>query len=326
MAAGARTMPPRPGQAPPGPNGLSGANGHKNAPGAPVGLGGPAAPGKVAPPRPAQAPPPGAARPRPVTSPSHPRWQEKVHINPHLSKRWRALLGVVGVLLVLAICGAGSYLMVLEEKEGSVAQANNGTPKPSVIPVDITSREVDPKPLTTAEVFPHDSIVIDPARPDEVYKIVAKQELNDCRPATKGEVTTLLTGFGCNQVVRATMRSPSDYLVTGGIFNLDTQASAEKAWESIRSMVETQKGGFIGYAPPSDKNTKPLVLAATVVGWNMKGHYLAFCVIARADGQAIPDGDPFAKQVMYDIVEIYLKGTILEARATDPAPGASASP
>ena len=43
-------------------------------------------------------------------------------------------------------------------------------------------------------------------------------------------------------------------------------------------------------------------------------------MIARSDGNEIPDRDPFASQIMYDIVEIYLKGNILEARATDPAP------
>jgi hypothetical protein len=233
---------------------------------------------------------------------------------------------MLGVLLVLAVCGMSSYLIVLDEQKGVQAQANNASPKPSIIPVDISSRQVDPQPLTSAEVFPSDKIVIDPAKPDEAYKVTAKQELTDCRPATKGEITTLIAGMGCSQVVWATMRSSSDYLVTGGIFNLDTQASAEKAWESIRAMVDSQKGGFRGYAPTTDTKTRPLVLAPTVVGWNMKGHYLAFCVIARADSKEIPDRDPFASQIMYDIVEIYLKGRILEERATDPAPGASGAP
>lgn len=277
----------------------------------------PKGPGTPMPAAPAQrgAPP----RPRPATE-AQPRWQQRVHLNPHISKRWRAILGVIGVIVVLAICGVSSWLIVLDEQKGVQAQANNTSPKASVVPVDISSREVDPNPLTVAEVFPNDTIVIDPSKPNEAYKIIAKQELTDCRTSTKGEISTLIQGLGCSQVIRATMRSPSDYLVTGGIFNLDTVESAEKAWESIRGMVDTQKGGFVGYAPTSDKNTRPLVLAATVVGWNMKGHYLAFCVIARADGNEIPDRDPFASQIMYDIVEIYLKGNILEARATDPAP------
>jgi hypothetical protein len=292
----------------------------------------PTRPGALPPNGPVSPPPAGpaqrgapAARPRP-TGEGQSRWQQRVHLNPHMSKRWRAILGVIGVIVVLSVCGLSSWLIVLDEQKGVQAQANNATPKPSFIPVDISSREVDPTPLTVAEVFPNDKIIIDPSKPNEAYSVIAKQELTDCRSSTKGEISALIQGLGCSQVIRATMRSPSDYLVTGGIFNLDTVASAEKAWESIRGMVDSQKGGFVGYAPASDKTARPLVLAATVVGWNMKGHYLAFCVIARADGNEIPDRDPFASQIMYDIVEIYLKGQILEARATDPAPGASGAP
>jgi hypothetical protein len=264
------------------------------------------------------------ARPHPAAGQAQSRWQ-RVHLNPHISKRWRAILGVIGVLVILSVCGVSSWLIMIDEQQGVQAQANNASPKPTIIPVDITSRVVDPNPLTAAEVFPSDTIIIDPSKPEEVYKVIAKQELTDCRTSTKGEVSTLFQELGCSQVVRATMRSPSEYLVTGGIFNLDTIDSAEKAWSSIDAMVKSQKGGFVGYAPTTDKNTNPLVLAATVVGWNMKGHYLAFCVIARSDGGEIPDRDQFATRIMYDIVEIYLKGQILEARATDPAPGPSGS-
>ncbi|WP_162907901.1 hypothetical protein, partial [Allorhizocola rhizosphaerae] len=265
----------------------------------------------------------------PPPEPSTGRWQ-RVNLNPKMSKRWRAGLGVLGVIVVLAVCGIGSYLIVLDEQKGVQAQANGG-PKPTVTPVDISSREVDSQPLTIAEVFPSDTIVIDPKNPDQVYTVVAKQELADCRTATKGEVTALISQLGCSQVIRATMRSPDGFLVTGGLLNLDTQASAEKAWESIRKMVDDQKGGFYGYSPTNDRTTKPLVLAQTVVGWNMKGHYLAYCVIARGDGEEIPNRDPFASRIMWDIIEIYLKGNILEARATDPvidpsAPAPSASP
>lgn len=256
-----------------------------------------------------------------------PHWR-RAHINPAMSKRWRASLTALAVIAVLSVCAISSFLIVRDEQRGVQAQANDSSPQPTAIAVDISSREVDPEPLTTGEVFPNETITIDPNRPDEVYTIIATpQELTDCRSATKGEVTALFNNLGCSQVVRATLRSPSNYLVTGGIFNLDTVESAGTAWESIRSLVSDQKGGFVGYAPPGDKVTRPLVLAATQVGWNMKGHYLAYCVIARSDGEEIPSGDPFANQIMYDIVEIYLKGTILEARATDPVGGGtSASP
>jgi hypothetical protein len=264
-------------------------------------------------------------RTAPAAPPPEPNrsWQ-RVNLNPKMSGRWRAGLGVLGVIVVLAVCGIGSYLIVLDEQKGVQAQADTG-PKPTITPVDISSREVDSQPLTIAEVFPSDTITIDPKQPEQVYTVLAKQELPDCRTATKGEVTTLVATLGCSQVVRATMRSPDGYLVTGGLLNLDTQASAEKAWESIRKMVDNQKGGFYGYSPTNDRTTKPLVLAQTVVGWNMKGHYLAYCVIARSDGEEIPDRDQFASRIMWDVIEIYFKGMILEARATDPVTDPSAA-
>jgi len=121
------------------------------------------------------------------------------------------------------------------------------------------------------------------------------------------------------RAVRGTLKTPIDgYLVTGGILNLETAANADKAWEQIETIVKEDRGRLLGYVIPSDKSTKPLGLAQTVAGWTAKGHYLAYCVVARKDGVPIEDGDPFAKQIMFDIVQFYLQGQILEARATDP--------
>jgi hypothetical protein len=249
-----------------------------------------------------------------------------------MSNRWKKALSVLGALAVLTVCGVGSFLMVLDEKQGTGAQASN-SPPPTATPVDITSREVDPKPLTAEEVFPGKQIVIDPAKPTEVYTVIRPQVLKDCRAAASGEISTLVTKLGCTQVVRGTMRSPNGkYLVTGGIVNLETVAAAEQAYEAIKPIVDEGKGRFLGYAPDRQaKNsvTKPLALASTHAGWNIRGHYLVYCVIARSDGAEIAMGDPFAKQILFDVIEFYLRGKVLEERATDPvtpsAPAASAS-
>lgn len=237
-----------------------------------------------------------------------------------MSRRWKAGLSVLGVILILSICGIGSYLIVLDEQKGVQAQANTTAPKPTSTPVDISSRTVDPTPLSAKEIFPNKTIVIDPGRPNEIYTVIGTQELTDCRSATEGDITKLIAELGCTQVVRGTMHTPAEgYLVTGGIMNLDTAANAEKAWEQIEKIVKDQKGRFMGYAIESaDKTTKALALASTVAGWTVKGHYVAYCVIARVDRKAIPDSDPFAQQIMEDIVQLYLKEVILEARANDP--------
>jgi hypothetical protein len=272
-------------------------------------------------------------RPMPRPRPAAPgrRWQ-RVSLNPHLSRRWKASLTAIAVILVLAICGIGSYMIVLDEQKGVQAQANTAAPKPTSTPVDISSQLVDPTPLTEGELFPSKQIVIDEKRPNEVYTLIDAQELTKCESATAGEITTLIAGMGCSQVVRGTLSTPADgYVVTGGIMNLDTADHAVQAWEQIKLIVEGQKGRFVGYVIPSNKDTKALALASSVVGWTVKGHYVAYCVIARSDSKEIPKDDPFAQQIMEDIVQLYLKNRILEARANDPvvdpeSPGASVAP
>jgi hypothetical protein len=250
------------------------------------------------------------------------RWNRISGLNPGHSKRWKAGLGILGVIVVLAVCGIGSYMIVMDEQKGVQAQANNNGPKPTTTPVDISSRKVDPTPLTIDEVFPSRTITVDPNKPNEVYTLIGSpQELKDkdCKLAAEGDVAKLMSTLGCSQVVRGTLKTPIDgYLVTGGVINLETAAFADKAWEQIETIVKEEKGRFIGYVITSDKTTKPLALASSVVGWAVKGHYVAYCVVARVDSEAIADDDPFAKQIMFDIVQFYLQGQILEARATDP--------
>ena len=48
-------------------------------------------------------------------------------------------------------------------------------------------------------------------------------------------------------------------------------------------------------------------------------------MIARSDGKEIPIGDPFAKQILFDVIEFYLHGKVLEERASDPITPRSAT-
>jgi hypothetical protein len=228
---------------------------------------------------------------------------------------YQVLLGALGVLLLLTVCGLSSWMIVLDERKGTDARAA-GSAAPTAVPRDITSRIADPAALTAKEVFPTTEIVINPAEP--AYKVLKSQAAKDCRTAAAGAIAKLLTDLGCSQVVRATLRSPTgDYLVTGGIFNLEDKAGAEFARERISPIVNKGTGRFAGMV--AGKGTEPIATSSAHVGWDIRGHYLIYCVIARADGKKFADADPYAKQILYDIVEMHLRDSVLEKRATAPA-------
>ncbi|MER7001770.1 hypothetical protein ABT297_01790 [Dactylosporangium sp. NPDC000555] len=239
---------------------------------------------------------------------------------PH---RWVALLSVVAVLVVLGACVMGTWFILKDEKNGPDSTKSSAASAPKKR--DISSRDVDSKPLTEAEVFPSNNIQ---AAPDEQpYVILATKASNDCKVAATDELAKLLANGGCSEVVRATMKSPNgEYLVTAGVFNLSTEKVAGQTFEGIRPIVDAQKGRFAGMSVGVGTGTDALVRAPTQLGWNYKGHFITYCVIARVDGKNFAQGDPYPSQITFDIVETYLDNGIIENRATiqpEAAPAAS---
>jgi hypothetical protein len=216
----------------------------------------------------------------------------------------------VGVLVLLAACGLGTYLIVKDERNGP-ANARASI-QPSVQKRDISSRDVDPAPLTEAEVFPSPTIVAAPDEPP--YQVLKTQTAPDCKGAATDDLGKLLVDSGCSQVVRGTLKSPNGvYLITAGIFNLKDEASANQAHESIKPIVDGQKGRFTGLL--AGQGTEAIVRAPAHLGWNVKGHYLAYCVIARLDGRPFATGDGFPQQIIFDLVETHLRDRVIGARA-----------
>ncbi|MDG4828447.1 hypothetical protein O7627_03910 [Solwaraspora sp. WMMD1047] len=225
---------------------------------------------------------------------------------------WQWLVGAFGTVTLLAVCGLSSFFILVDERRGQGATATEVAPTPTALPRDISSRLVDPLPLTPAEVFPEPQITINSG--EAPYRVLKTQESPDCRTAAAGELGRLLHGLGCDQVVRGTLRSPNDaYLVTAGIFNLADADGADRAHREIKSMMPDGRGRFQGMA--AGAGTEPVVLASAQVGWHVRGHFLAYCVIARADGGEIAADDPFARQILYDMVELHLRNGILGRRA-----------
>ena len=115
------------------------------------------------------------------------------------------------------------------------------------------------------------------------------------------------------------MKAPNgDYLITAGLFNLTDQTSAETAFNGVKPIIDAQKGRFVGMSVGPNTGTDAIVRAPTQLGWNFRGHFIAYCVIARTDGQAFAASDQFPNQITFDIVETYLEGTIIGKRATVP--------
>jgi len=225
---------------------------------------------------------------------------------------WLTVLGILATVVLVGVCAAGGYIMFTDR-----TPADTATAAPPAQPKlhDISSRQVDPAPLTEVELFP--------APAPAGYKLV-KTEAADCRGAAVGEPVKLLATAGCTQMVRATLISgDKGFVVTAGLLNLDTQAAAQQANDGIHAAVGAQKGRFAGLVVPGVSDVFARV--ATQLGWDVRGHYLAYAVVARMDGKALDGTDPTARQIIDDLVEKYLIGTVLQARVSPPSPVPPAS-
>jgi hypothetical protein len=240
------------------------------------------------------------------------------------SSKWRVALASVGVAVLLAVCSVSTWLVFQDElsgsKGGSNAAAPNETPPPP--PRDISSRQVDPDPLTDVEVFPADTIS---GANGAAYTLLKKEAVDDCTKAATDDLVTLLTTNGCSQVVRGTLKSADGtYLITAGVFNLNDEQSALNAHENINATVAAQKGRFTGLL--AGAGTEVLVRAPMILGWHARGHFLAYCVIARADGQGFDQADKTYTQIQADILTTHLRDGIIGARTIPKADESPAAP
>jgi hypothetical protein len=222
------------------------------------------------------------------------------------------LMSGLGALIMLGVCGLSGFFIVADERHArSSTRAGVVTPAPVAVR-DISSQTSDPQSLTTSEVFPQPRITMVPGA--SPYRVRLRNIDSDCTVATTGALGDLLLRHGCSQVVRATLMAPVEgYPVTAGIFNLRDGAAAASADLEVEALVGGGDGSFSGM--PVDDATRPLESSSAQVSWITRGHYLIYCVIARPDGQIVRDDDPFAKRIVFDLVESYLREDILGRRA-----------
>jgi hypothetical protein len=224
------------------------------------------------------------------------------------SRRWRPACALAA-FAVLALAGYGIYVAAADDQQG-VAVA--GQPAAAIVLRELTSQADDPRPLTATEVFPGPVVV---AGPDgNTYPVLRVQALDRCAVAAEGGVVVLLEAAGCSQVVRATLRSPDGfYVVTAGLFNLADTAGAQAVHGGIRSVLDAGTGRLRGL--PAGTGSGALARDKTQLGWHVRGHFLAYAVIARSDGGKIYPEDPDARQILSDLIEGYLHTRVLDRRA-----------
>ncbi|MFI7073751.1 hypothetical protein [Micromonospora sediminicola] len=228
----------------------------------------------------------------------------------------QTLIGGAAVLLLLSLTGLA--VAALLDERVTTPPAGQPTPQPTVEQTtapagsDLDSRDTDQAALTAKEVFPAKSLVITDGKP--AYRVLKTQASGNCASAATGEIADLLVRLGCNQVVRGTLRSPDgDHLVTAGLFNLTDVASAQRVRDRIRPLLDDRQGRFRGMKAGDD--TEAVEKAAARVGWQVRGHYVAYCLVTRADGERIPTDDTTAREIMYDLIELHLNRSVLDRRA-----------
>ncbi|MEU5908343.1 hypothetical protein [Micromonospora sp. NPDC047527] len=231
---------------------------------------------------------------------------------------WQAVIGGAAVLVLLALCGLGAAALLADRNQvpqtTPTLQPNAAAPSATAERQDLDSRDTDPSPLTAKELFPGKELRTADGQP--AYQVLKTHSSGSCAVAATGEVADLLVLLGCNQVVRATLRAPGgDHLVTTGLFNLTDKASAERTRDRLRQLLDERQGRFRGLTAGEDDGTDVLTRAPARVGWQVRGHYLAYALVVRADGAAVKSGDAKIREILFDMIEVHLSRGVLQRRA-----------
>ncbi|MFI7076688.1 hypothetical protein ACIBO1_05265 [Micromonospora sp. NPDC049903] len=232
------------------------------------------------------------------------------------NRTWQVLIGGAAALVLLGLCGltAGALMdggQFIGQQAAPTAEPQD-TPGSEPAASDLDSRDTDSAPLSAREVFPASTLTIDGGNAG--YEVLRTQSSASCAVAATGEVAESLTLLGCNQVVRATLRTPDgEHLVTTGLFNLTDRSSAERARDRIRQALDARQGRFRGMS--AGDGTDVITSAPARVGWQVRGHYLGYAVVARTDGAAVRSGDTTVREILFDMLEMHLNRDVLERRA-----------
>ncbi|WCN80857.1 hypothetical protein [Micromonospora sp. LH3U1] len=274
-------------------------------------------------PPPPPPPPPPAPADIPLAAPRSQVYTSATPVEPTTrrggGRMWQVLIGGAAVLVLLALCGLGAAALLVDrdqQPQNTPTYQANAAPTTSA-PAErlaLDSRDTDQAPLTAKELFPGKELKLTDGQPS--YQVLKSQSSGSCAVAATGEVADLLIRLGCNQAVRATLRTPDGaHLVTAGLFNLTDKVSAERARDRIRQLLDERQGRFRGLPATDGAATDVLTSAPARVGWQVRGHYLAYALVVREDGAAIKAGDTKVREILFDMIELHLSRGVLQQRA-----------
>ncbi|MCG5435752.1 hypothetical protein [Micromonospora foliorum] len=232
---------------------------------------------------------------------------------------WQVLIGGAAVLVLLALCGLGAAALLMDRNEqqpqtSPTYQPNAAPTSASAERLALDSRDTDQAPLTARELFPGNELKLTDGQPS--YQVLKTQSSGSCAVAATDEVADLLVRLGCNQVVRATLSTPDGgHLVTAGLFNLTDKVSAERARDRLRQLLDERQGRFRGLTTDDGDGTDVLASAPARVGWQVRGHYLAYALVVRKDGAPVKAGDAKVREILFDMIELHLSRGVLQSRA-----------
>ncbi|WP_410815023.1 hypothetical protein [Micromonospora sp. 067-2] len=315
----------------------------------------PSGPPPPAGPSPSRFPAPSLRRPNQIALPSSPRPPARAII-PQAAPRsevytsaqpmepptargggrlWQVLIGGAAVLVLLALCGLGAAALLVDrdpQPQATPTYQPNAAASAPAVRQDLDSRDTDQAPLTAKEVFSAKELKLTDGQP--AYRVLTTHSSGSCAVAATDEIADLLVRLGCNQVVRATLRTPDgDHLVTAGLFNLTDKVSAERVRDRIRQLLDDRQGRFRGLVGSEGDGSDVVATAPARIGWQVRGHYLAYALVVRADGEAVRSGDTKIREILFDMIELHLSRSVLQKRvdggtATQPtaAPTESSAP
>ncbi|GAA5052526.1 hypothetical protein HNP84_001489 [Thermocatellispora tengchongensis] len=231
----------------------------------------------------------GRPAPEPVLPPPPP--DEHVLARFGITRKQQRILTVIGVTAgsIIALAGLTAAIASLgggtfDEEPGAAAVAvavnlpddYQGWGSPALF-APIATREADPAPLTTKEVFGAKTLKAGRI----TLRLVASDTVADCGAAIQGqEVADLVAEGGCTQAVRGLYLSADRrYVAQYTMLNL---ADTEAANTLVEELKTRYRGGW-ALALASEKAALP-VGGHTEGSGHAMGHYAGLVWIARTDG------------------------------------------